>query len=264
MEMENNNNQMRTVIIKDEALKKFQGGFTSVPNIILRNGKHSLGARMSYVMLLSYAWQDNFCFPAQERLAQDLGVTDRSVRTFLKELRANKLIDWKQQGLNRPNIYTILRLPEIDEKSLINQGPEIFSAPDRKYISGQDRKQASDYKDTVNNTKNVNVPFNATKRKNEPVKQAHNGKHGGYRVDFAKLNDTEANLFSRILEVCQDRENGANYLNVIRTNPENVLDMVISETRQAGREGRIKKTAGAYFMDTLKRITDAREQAKSP
>jgi len=110
---------------------------------------------------------------------------------------------------------------------------------------------------------NVNVPFNTTERKNEPVKQAPNGKNGGYRVDFAKLNDTEANLFGRIIEVCQDRENGANYLNVIRTHPENILDMVISETRQADREGRIKKTAGAYFMDTLKRITDAREQAKS-
>lgn len=28
-------------------------------------------------MLLKYAWQDDFCFPGQERLAEDMGVTDR-------------------------------------------------------------------------------------------------------------------------------------------------------------------------------------------
>jgi biotin operon repressor len=163
MERENNNYQSRTVILKDEALRRFQGGFTSVPNVVLRNGKYSLGARMSYVMLLSYAWQDNFCFPAQERLAQDLGVSERSVRTFLKELRENKLIDWKQQGLNRPNIYTLLKLPELDEKDLINQGVENIAGPERKQTSGQERKQASDYKDTVNNT-NVNVAFKKAKQ----------------------------------------------------------------------------------------------------
>ena len=41
-------------------------------------------------------------------MAADLGTSDRSIRTFLNELRTRNYIDWKQQGLNKPNIYYIL------------------------------------------------------------------------------------------------------------------------------------------------------------
>ena len=77
----------RTVILKDENLKQFEGGFTAIPNRVLENNGLTLGARMTYAMLLKYAWQRDFCFPAQERIAADLGVTGRSVRTFLNELK---------------------------------------------------------------------------------------------------------------------------------------------------------------------------------
>jgi len=96
----------RTVVLKDASLRQFEGGFTSIPNRILENNDLSLGARMTYAMLLKYAWQKDFCFPAQQQLAQDLGITDRSVRTFLGELRDRALIDWKQQGLNRRQTST--------------------------------------------------------------------------------------------------------------------------------------------------------------
>src|SRR4051794_6280089 len=102
----------KTVILQDESLKQFQGGFTAVPNRILQNNKLSLGARMTYAMLLKYAWQDDFCFPAQESIAKDLGVTDRSVRTFLNELQDSGLITWKRKGFNKPNIYYLLKLPD--------------------------------------------------------------------------------------------------------------------------------------------------------
>jgi hypothetical protein len=114
----------RTVIIQDETLRQFDGGFTAIPNRILRNSGLSLGARMTYAMLLQYAWQDDFCFPAQESLARDLGVTDRSIRTFLKELRDQQLITWKQQGLNRPNIYFLLKLPDAPRRTARRPGPE--------------------------------------------------------------------------------------------------------------------------------------------
>ena len=56
-------------------------------------------------MLLSYAWQNDFCFPGQETLAKDMGVTSRSVRTYLKELEAKKFLTIQQQGQGRVNIY---------------------------------------------------------------------------------------------------------------------------------------------------------------
>ena len=80
-------------------------GFTQVPNAILRSAKLTPAAKLTYAMLLSYAWQNDFCFPGQERLASDIGVTDRSVRTYLKELETKGLLSIKQQGQGRPNLY---------------------------------------------------------------------------------------------------------------------------------------------------------------
>jgi hypothetical protein len=69
----------RNIILKG-ADAATRGGFTQVPNFILKSTKLSAGDKMTFAMLLSYAWQNDYCFPGQERLAQDLGLTDRSVR----------------------------------------------------------------------------------------------------------------------------------------------------------------------------------------
>ena len=82
-----------------------QSGFTQVPNAILKSDKLSPGAKMTYAMLLSYAWHNDYCFPGQDRLAKDIGITDRSVRTHLKELEGKGLLTIKQQGQGRPNLY---------------------------------------------------------------------------------------------------------------------------------------------------------------
>jgi len=44
--------------------------------------------------------------PSQARLAEMTGYSERSVRTFLNELREKKLISWKRRG-RKTNIYTI-------------------------------------------------------------------------------------------------------------------------------------------------------------
>ncbi len=97
--------QKHTIVILNEALKH---GFTQLPNYVLKDKKLSFGARLTYAVLLSYAWQEDSCFPGQQRMAEDLGASDRSIRTFLGELKDRGYIDWKQQGLNKTNIYYIL------------------------------------------------------------------------------------------------------------------------------------------------------------
>ena len=82
-------------------------GFTQVPNHVLVSSKISPGAKLCYAMLLKYAWQNDFCFPGQERLARDMGVTDRSVRTYLQELQTEKFVVVKQRGLGKPNLYEL-------------------------------------------------------------------------------------------------------------------------------------------------------------
>ncbi|HZG69531.1 MAG TPA: helix-turn-helix domain-containing protein [Herpetosiphonaceae bacterium] len=126
----------RNIIIEDPTLA---AGFTQIPNVVLRRLGLSPGAKLTYVMLLSYAWQDGACFPGQETLARDMGFTDRSVRTYLKELQEHGLITIRQRGLNLTNLYILNRLgPEVD--SALRLGPEIISGPDRNQTTPLERK----------------------------------------------------------------------------------------------------------------------------
>ncbi len=82
-------------------------GFTQVPNFILTKKDISVGAKLAYAMLLKYAWNNDACFPGQVKLAEDMGATDRSVRTYLKELEAAELLEIKQRGLGKTNLYRL-------------------------------------------------------------------------------------------------------------------------------------------------------------
>ena len=84
-----------------------EGGFTQVPNAILRAKEISQGAKLVYAMLLSYAWHNNSCFPGQDRLADDLSISRRSVNTHIKELEAKRYIKVTRKGLGKPNLYEL-------------------------------------------------------------------------------------------------------------------------------------------------------------
>ena len=105
----------RNIILKGADVLSAKG-FTQVPNHVLISNQLSPGAKLTYAMLLKYAWQNDFCFPGQERLAKDMGVTDRSVRTYLKELEAKKFVGIKQRGLGKPNLYELNLLPSSADR----------------------------------------------------------------------------------------------------------------------------------------------------
>jgi len=136
----------KTLILKDPTLKS---GFTSVPNIVLTSDL-SFGAKVIYALLLMFAWQDKETFPGQARLAQAAGCTERTVRTYLNELKEAGLITWKRRGLTQTNVYYINKLDSfLDRKYSSDQDwkhsdRKSVSYPDRKQISDQDEKQVSD------------------------------------------------------------------------------------------------------------------------
>ena len=82
-------------------------GFTQVPNHVLKSGKVSPGAKLAYAMLLSYAWQNDYCFPGQERLAGDIGCSVRSVVSYIAELEKKGFLAVKRRGQGRPNLYEL-------------------------------------------------------------------------------------------------------------------------------------------------------------
>jgi hypothetical protein len=107
-----------------------QQGFTQIPNAILRDSALSAGARLTYGLLSSFAWQSDECFVGQKKLGELAGVGDRQIRNYLTELESAGLLEITQQGLHKPNLYTL------------------FSAdPDRACSSGPDRASSSDEED---------------------------------------------------------------------------------------------------------------------
>jgi biotin operon repressor len=84
-----------------------RGGFTQVPNFILKNGNLSLGAKVTYAMFLHYAWHNDSCFPGQERLAEDMGMSQSRVSEFIKELQTASLIEITRRGQGKTNLYKL-------------------------------------------------------------------------------------------------------------------------------------------------------------
>ena len=82
-------------------------GFTQVPNHVLDNTKLSPGAKLTYAMLLKYAWQNDYCFPGQERLAKDMGGGQRSVVRYIQELERTGFIKIVRLGQGKPNLYEL-------------------------------------------------------------------------------------------------------------------------------------------------------------
>jgi hypothetical protein len=82
-------------------------GFTQVPNFILKSKTLSAGDKLAMAMILSYMWHNDSCFPGQARLADDMGVDERSVRRHVKALQTAGLLTIVRRGLGKTNIYEL-------------------------------------------------------------------------------------------------------------------------------------------------------------
>lgn len=83
------------------------GGFTQVPNFILKDGKLSSNAKVAYSVLLSYAWHNDKVFPGQERMAQDMGLSQPTVARAVAELETIGYLEIERRGQGLTNRYTL-------------------------------------------------------------------------------------------------------------------------------------------------------------
>ena len=83
------------------------GGFTQIPNILLRTPDLSSQAKIVYAQLLSYAWSHDRCFPGQERMGEDLGASRTTTYRALQELQDAGWLDVARRGQGKTNIYVL-------------------------------------------------------------------------------------------------------------------------------------------------------------
>jgi hypothetical protein len=110
------------IIVQNEMLR---AGFAAFPYVVLKDTTVSTGARLAYAVLLMYAWQEGATFAGQKKMAADIGVSERQLRTYLKELAAHHYIRIKRQGFNRPNLYYILDVKTKLKKARNRGGAEV-------------------------------------------------------------------------------------------------------------------------------------------
>ena len=95
------------------------GGFTQVPNILLKDPKVSANAKVVYSMLLSYAWNNSYVFPGQERLAEDIGLSQPTIARAVKELEQHGWLEIQRRGQGKTNIYVLkYRIDPANSKKL--------------------------------------------------------------------------------------------------------------------------------------------------
>src|ERR1700693_3737744 len=83
------------------------GGFTQVPNVIQNDPNLELGEKAVYAQFLQYAWHHDYCFPSQDRIAKNLGVSRTLVTKFVSGLAKKGLLTIERRGLGKTNYYTL-------------------------------------------------------------------------------------------------------------------------------------------------------------
>jgi hypothetical protein len=241
--MEPQENNEKTVVLQDEGLRKLKG-FVQIPKAVLLCKEISYGAKIAYSILLGYAWQDEFCFPAQESLANDLGCSVRQARRFLVELKECKFVTWQQIGLNKPNVYYLLPLPVLqktttskqarrnpDRTDLSHPDGTDLSGPEKTNMSAQDGTNMSAYKYSyTNNQDNVNVDREVKGRGNteEPKTDLH-------KLPNLDQDKAETELIANdILHQLGDRQSLPFYYLVASKVPKREIHAALSSIKQGG------------------------------
>jgi biotin operon repressor len=96
----------RTIILRG-ADPVTQQGFVQVPTMIITAKNISANAKLTYAMLLKYAWDNGFCFPGQDRLAADLGLSRQRANIYIQELAQKGYINIVRRGQGKTNIYEV-------------------------------------------------------------------------------------------------------------------------------------------------------------
>src|SRR5271163_665145 len=122
----------RNIVLKG-ADAATQQGFTQVPNFLLKMKSLSSGDKMTFAMLLSYAWQNDFSFPGQAKLAEDMGLNERTVRRHVQALEDAGLLVIQQRGQGKTRQNQHLRAQSRRQQ---RKGQKGTPYPDRTKTSG--------------------------------------------------------------------------------------------------------------------------------
>ena len=104
--------------------KQFIGSV--VPNWLMKRTDISQGAKLCFGRLAQFAGKHGFAFPGHQRLAEELGVSVATVKSYLRDLATKGLIESQRMGSANFNRYYFLHNSAVefrtDRQKTIHQG----------------------------------------------------------------------------------------------------------------------------------------------
>lgn len=97
-------------------MMKNQGceGYTLIKNDIIKNTNISRSVRVFAMELLSRCYDKKIsCFPSQQTLATDMGVSVRTIQRWVKILKQEGIIKVIRRGFNMTNEYFMLMKQKV-------------------------------------------------------------------------------------------------------------------------------------------------------
>jgi DNA-binding transcriptional MocR family regulator len=146
----------------------------------------SLGSKLLWARLAQYAGQDGACFPSQQRLAADLGVSVRQIQRYLSELVSKQFLEkekpaYKDQIQGKTTKYFFLQHPVLGHDKSDASGATDLSCGSRQICRvGHDKSVAQRESEKEKNEKGSSTPdFQESQKKARGIlKQlAHGGQH---------------------------------------------------------------------------------------
>jgi len=102
-----------TARVERPAIPVPRDGWVQVANAFI-DARPLDNERLAHVILMSYAWDEESCHPYQEELAARLGVSVRTIKRRVGELRAAALVTVERGGgQDHPNVYHLHVRPVV-------------------------------------------------------------------------------------------------------------------------------------------------------
>lgn len=175
-----------------------QQGFAILYHVLTLDKGLSDGAFRLYALLLKYAQQKDFAYPGVERLAQDLGVSTRTILSRLAELEEHKLIT-RQRRFGKSGITWIEDLAQAYAERL-REGEE--SCTFEQACEGEGSCTFEGHEGEEFFTSNVQ---NSSPKEKED-RRTTRAMDGRKRSNAAAvLSDEQEGVLSRLLEIGMDK-----------------------------------------------------------
>jgi DNA-binding transcriptional MocR family regulator len=106
--------------------------FVKVPVALLRDGRTPVAERLLLAVLMSYDWHGTGCWPSQVQLSEDMGCSERTVRTLVRRLEARGWVGTRRGGRRMSNRYVLNAFGLRSDR----KPPSAHQNSDRQSVSG--------------------------------------------------------------------------------------------------------------------------------